>query len=107
MPKDLYRKGIAYGISKDYVIWLSKRRSGSFGSKAARILSVSPGSFDTEMGRIEERSGSGKMLETAALKRFGRPDEIAEVLAFCASEKASYLTGTDVLCDGGVVAGRG
>lgn len=98
---------MAYGISKDYVIWLSKRRSRSFGSIGARILSVSPGSFDTEMGRIEEASGSAKMLETAALKRFGRPDEIAQLLAFCASERASYLTGTDILCDGGVVAGRG
>ena len=47
-----------------------------------------------------------EMLKMAALKRPGNPEEIAEVLAFCASEKASYLTGTDVLCDGGVVASK-
>jgi NAD(P)-dependent dehydrogenase (short-subunit alcohol dehydrogenase family) len=34
----------------------------------------------------------------------GKVEEIGELLAFCASERASYLTGTDVLCDGGVVA---
>lgn len=106
MPKDLYRKGMAYGISKHFVIWLGRDRAGAFGEKGARILSVSPGSFDTEMGRLEEKSGSAEMLKTAALKRFGRPEEIAELLAFCASAKASYLTGTDLLCDGGVIAGR-
>lgn len=44
------------------------------------------------------------MIRHAALQRFGRPEEIAEVLAFCAGEKASYLTGVGILCDGGVVA---
>lgn len=45
------------------------------------------------------------MLRYSALARFAKPDEIAEVLAFCASPKASYLTGVDILCDGGVIAG--
>jgi NAD(P)-dependent dehydrogenase (short-subunit alcohol dehydrogenase family) len=44
------------------------------------------------------------MIESAALKRFGRAEEIAELLAFCASDKASYLTGVDIACDGGVLA---
>jgi NAD(P)-dependent dehydrogenase (short-subunit alcohol dehydrogenase family) len=38
------------------------------------------------------------------LKRFGKPEEIAELLAFCAGEKAGYLTGADILCDGGAIA---
>ena len=59
------------------------------------------------MGRLEEVSGSAEMLKKAAMKRFGRPEEIAELLAFCASDKASYLTGVDIVCDGGVVASRG
>jgi NAD(P)-dependent dehydrogenase (short-subunit alcohol dehydrogenase family) len=107
MPNDFYRRGMAYAFSKDFVIWISRHRAADFGKKGARVLSVSPGSFDTEMGRLEEKSGSAEMLKTAALKRFGRPEEIAHVLAFCASEKASYLTGIDLLCDGGVIAGRG
>jgi NAD(P)-dependent dehydrogenase (short-subunit alcohol dehydrogenase family) len=106
MPKELYRNGLAYGISKHFVIWFSKKSAADFGRNGARVVSVSPGTFDTEMGRLEEKSGSAEMLKTAALKRFGKPEEIAEVLAFCASEKAGYLTGTDILCDGGVVAGR-
>jgi len=106
MPTAFYRNGMAYSISKNFVIWYSKKNAARFGQKGARILSVSPGSFDTAMGRLEEKSGSAEMLKKAALKRFGRPEEIAELLAFCASEKASYITGVDILCDGGVVAGN-
>jgi len=97
----------AYPISKAFVVWYSADRAAAFGAKGARILSVSPGSFDTEMGRIEKDGGAGKLTEFAALKRFGRPEEIAELLAFCASEKPGYLTGVDILCDGGTKAGMG
>lgn len=106
MPSDFYRRGMAYGISKAFVMWYSARCAAKFGERGARIVSVSPGTFDTEMGRLEEKSGAMKMLDDAALRRPGRPEEIAEILVFCASEKASYLTGVDVLCDGGVIAGR-
>lgn len=106
MPKPLYQRGMAYAISKNFVMWYCRVSAARFGAKGARILSVSPGTFDTAMGRLEEKSGSMKMLDNAALKRPGKPEEIAAVLAFCASDNASYLTGVDVLCDGGVVAAR-
>ncbi len=106
LPNDFYRRGMAYSMSKDFVIWYSKHSAARFGEKGARILSVSPGTFDTEMGRLEEKSGSMEMLKQAALKRVGRPEEIAAVLAFFASDKASYVTGVDILCDGGVVASK-
>jgi NAD(P)-dependent dehydrogenase (short-subunit alcohol dehydrogenase family) len=106
MPKGLPRTGIAYTITKNFVVWYSKKNAARFGQKGARILSVSPGTFDTQMGRLEEKSGSTEMLKDAALKRIGRPEEIAELLAFCASDKASYITGTDILCDGGLIASK-
>jgi NAD(P)-dependent dehydrogenase (short-subunit alcohol dehydrogenase family) len=99
------RAGMAYPVSKHFVVWYCRRMAAEFGAKGARILSVSPGSIDTAMGRLEEDHGAGAMLEFAAIKRFGTVEEIAEVLAFCAGDKAGYLTGTDILCDGGVVAG--
>jgi len=99
------RSGSAYSLSKNFVIWYTAKMAAAFGAKGARILSVSPGSFDTAMGRLEEESGAGKLIEYAALRRFGKPDEIAELLAFCASEKPGYLTGVDILCDGGTRAG--
>jgi NAD(P)-dependent dehydrogenase (short-subunit alcohol dehydrogenase family) len=98
------RPGLAYAISKTFVVWYCRSQAERFGRRGARIVSVSPGSIDTQMGRLEEQSGSGAMIRYAALKRFGRPEEVAELLAFCASERAGYLTGTDILCDGGVVA---
>ena len=100
-----HRSSMAYLLSKNFVIWYSKTAAHRFGEKGARILSVSPGSIDTEMGQLEIKSGSVKILELAAMKRLGTPEEVAAVIAFSASEKASYLTGVDILCDGGVVAG--
>lgn len=101
------RAGQAYSLSKNFVIWYSKAMAARFGERGARIVSVSPGSFDTAMGRLEEKSGAGALLEYAALKRFGRPEEVAELLAFCASSGPGYLTGVDILCDGGTLAGMG
>ena len=95
------RPGAAYALSKNFVIWYSRRQAATFGERDARILSVSPGSFDTEMGRLEMDSGAGEFARHGALQRFGDVDEIAEVLAFCAGRKASYLTGTDIIVDGG------
>jgi len=104
-PKKV-RSGVAYGISKNFVIWYSKASAVKFGEKGIRILSVSPGSFETPMGALEEE-GVRKFLETSAIKRLGKVEEIAALLAFCASDKPGYLTGTDILCDGGCVAGLG
>lgn len=99
-----FRPGLAYSLSKSFVRWYCISQARRFGHRGARILSISPGSIDTDMGRLEAQSGAGAMIGHAALQRFGTADEVAELLAFCASENASYLTGIDILCDGGVVA---
>ena len=98
------RSGFAYAVSKSFVKWYSSAQAERFNGKGLRILSVSPGSIDTEMGRLEEKAGAGAMVADAAVPRWGRPEEMADLLAFCASTKAGYLTGTDLLNDGGVVA---
>jgi NAD(P)-dependent dehydrogenase (short-subunit alcohol dehydrogenase family) len=98
------RSGIAYAISKSFVRWYSISRAERFNARNLRIVSVSPGSVDTEMGRLEERAGAGAMVTDAAVPRWGTAEEMAELFAFCAGPKAGYLTGTDILNDGGVVA---
>jgi NAD(P)-dependent dehydrogenase (short-subunit alcohol dehydrogenase family) len=100
-----YRSEMAYLISKNFVIWYSRTEAQRFGEKGARILSVSPGSIDTEIGQLEKESGSEQILKYAAIKRFGTPDEVAGVIAFSADKQAAYLTGVDIPCDGGVIAG--
>ncbi|CQD03295.1 short chain dehydrogenase [Mycobacterium lentiflavum] len=98
------RSGIAYALSKSFVKWYSQSQAERFNARGLRIVSVSPGSTDTEMGRLEEQAGAGAMVTNAAVPRWGKPEEMAELLAFCASDKAGYLTGTDILNDGGVIA---
>ncbi|BBZ36199.1 SDR family oxidoreductase [Mycolicibacterium confluentis] len=98
------RSGISYALSKAYVKWYSSAQAERFNGRGLRIVSVSPGSIDTEMGRLEEQAGAGAMVADAAVPRWGRAEEMAELLAFCASARASYLTGTDILNDGGVIA---
>lgn len=98
------RSGVAYAVSKAFVKWYSVSQAERFNGRGLRIVSVSPGSIDTEMGRLEEQVGAGAMVADAAVPRWGKPEEMAELLAFCASDNAGYLTGTDILNDGGVVA---
>lgn len=94
--------GMAYSISKNFVIWYSRELTGPLGAQGARVVSVSPGSFDTAMGRLEDEAGAGDLARHSAFGRYGQVEEIASVLAFCAGGAPGYLTGTDVLVDGGV-----
>ena len=59
----------------------------------------------TMLLRLEEDHGGAALIRQAALKRLGNPGEVAELIAFCASAKPGYLTGVDILCDGGIKAG--
>lgn len=101
-PKSV-QAGVAYGISKNFVIWFAKQDAARFGKKGARVISVSPGNFETPMGELEKEEADA-YTKHCAIKRFGRVSEIASLFAYCASESAGYLTGVDILCDGGLVA---
>jgi NAD(P)-dependent dehydrogenase (short-subunit alcohol dehydrogenase family) len=98
------RSGLAYSVSKTFVRWYSSAQAERFNGRGLRIVSVSPGSVDTEMGLLEADAGAGAMVANAAVPRWGKAEEMAELLAFCASDRATYLTGTDILNDGGVIA---
>ena len=101
---DEMRSGLAYSVSKAFVRWYSTSQAERFNSRGLRIVSVSPGSVDTEMGLLEAEAGAGAMVTNAAVPRWGTAEEMAELFAFCASDRAGYLTGTDILNDGGVIA---
>jgi NAD(P)-dependent dehydrogenase (short-subunit alcohol dehydrogenase family) len=100
--------GLAYAVSKRGVVRLVERRAGVWGASGARLVSVSPGVIDTPMGRLEDANepSMADMVTASALAREGAADEVAAVAAFLVSEEASFVTGTDVLVDGGVVASQ-
>lgn len=98
------RAGAAYAISKYFVIWYAKSEAARFGKKGARVLSVTPGNFETPMGALEAEEAQ-TYLKFNALPRLGRPDEIAALYEAVSDPAMGYLTGTDILCDGGCVAG--
>jgi NAD(P)-dependent dehydrogenase (short-subunit alcohol dehydrogenase family) len=99
--------GAAYSYSKRGVQMLVRRQAGSFGQRGARICSISPGIIDTPMGRAEmDRNAlTETMVEVSALRRTARADELASVAVFLCSRAASFLTGADILVDGGFWAG--
>lgn len=98
--------GFAYALAKRGVIRLAQREAVRFGERGARLCSVSPGTIDTPMGRqeLEQQPEMATLAEMTPLGRNGRADELAAVIAFLLSDEASYVTGTDLLADGGTCA---
>jgi NAD(P)-dependent dehydrogenase (short-subunit alcohol dehydrogenase family) len=98
--------GTAYGVAKRGVQRLVQREAVAWGRAGARINSVSPGMIDTPMGRqeFEVQPLMQTMLDMTPLGREGRAEELADAVMFLLSDAASFVTGTDLLVDGGVVA---
>ncbi|WLR57142.1 SDR family NAD(P)-dependent oxidoreductase [Mesobacillus subterraneus] len=92
-----------YSAAKAGVINFTKALALELASFGIRVNSVSPGFVETpltEQGMKNEQFVKA-IRKNTALKRAGNPDEIADVIAFAASHEASYMTGSDILVDGG------
>lgn len=96
----------SYPFSKVAVIEMVKDRAWFWGQKGARVVSISPGTINTAMGRQEAEKSQqmAVLLENTPLRREGEAAEIASVVEFLVSDAASYITGTDILVDGGTIA---
>ena len=101
---NLAAAGQGYGYAKRGVMRLVAREAPAWGMRGARICSISPGIIDTPQGRQEfdEQPAMAMMIELTPIKRWGQPEEICNVVAFLLSEEASYMTGCDVVVDGGI-----
>jgi NAD(P)-dependent dehydrogenase (short-subunit alcohol dehydrogenase family) len=97
--------GISYSLTKQAVLKLVQSRAVTWGPLGARITSISPGMILTPMGRTEVQTKGGEMMQNAApLGRPGQAADIALAVQFLASDQASFISGTDLLIDGGSVA---
>src|SRR5246127_2591988 len=100
--------GIAYGIAKQANHIRVRAASAQWGRRGGRINSISPGIISTSMTQQELASpvgdGMREMIAASATGRVGTPDDIALATAFLLGPDASFITGTDLLVDGGVIA---
>jgi 3-oxoacyl-[acyl-carrier protein] reductase len=90
-----------YSASKAAISSFSKSLATELAARGIRVNSVSPGLIETAMGRSMSTSGREQVVARTALNRTGTPQEVAALVSFLASDKASYITGTDIPVDGG------
>lgn len=100
----------AYVASKGAVAAMTKSAAMTYGKERIRVNSIHPGFVETPMLVSEfEALPEGAREESVAaipLNRFADPSEISSVVAFLASDDSSYITGAEIVVDGGMLAGR-
>lgn len=89
-----------YSASKAGVVGITKSVARELVSRGIRCNAIAPGFIGTEM--TAEFSDNEAVIETIPMKRMGKPEEVAELIAFLASEKSSYITGQVINIDGGM-----
>lgn len=92
----------AYASSKAALIGAMKNLSGEVAANNIRVNAVAPGMIETDMGNEIEETLKAEMLSKVIMKRMGKPEEVANAIAFLASDMASYITGQVIRVDGGV-----
>lgn len=97
----------AYAASKNSILTLTKYLATDYAEQGIRINAVVPGNIKYPTGRWEELlqkdevGVNGYIEQNVPMKRFGRPEEIADMVVFLASERAAFMTGNTVVIDGG------
>lgn len=103
---EIENPGLAYAWAKHGVHHLVRREAVRLGPLGARACSISPGIIDTPQGRQEaaDKPSMRMLAEKTPLGRPSKAEEVAAVAAFLVSDAAGFLSGIDILVDGGVLA---
>jgi NAD(P)-dependent dehydrogenase (short-subunit alcohol dehydrogenase family) len=113
----LYHATLAYAAAKAALTNYSKGLSNEVALKGVRVIAVAPGYIETKAAeRLVERLAENAGTDVATARqglmdslgriptgRPGRPEEVAELIAFLVSDRASYITGTEYVIDGGTI----
>lgn len=91
-----------YSASKAGVIGFTKALAKELASRNITVNAVAPGYIDTDMTQAMSEDAKEAITQQIPLKRVGTPEDIAEAVAFLASDKASYITGQVLSVDGGM-----
>ena len=99
---------IGYAASKWAVRGMTKSAALELGRYGIRVNSVHPGGVDTPMLQQEDFEGVDQdaVFSAQPIPRIGRPEEIAQLVLFLASDESSFSTGAEFLADGGMMAGH-
>jgi 3-oxoacyl-[acyl-carrier protein] reductase len=93
---------IAYASTKGALETLVKHWAAILGPRGVRVNAIAPGVIDTDMSNFTKaEAGRAVALEMQALQRIGKPEDIADVVAFLASDGARWITGASIPVDGG------
>ena len=93
---------LAYASTKGALETLVRNWAAILGPRGIRVNAVAPGAIDTDMSNFTKTEAGREMtLGMQALKRIGKPDDVADVVAFLASDAARWITGASIPVDGG------
>ncbi|MES9719004.1 SDR family oxidoreductase, partial [Bacillus safensis] len=94
-----------YSASKGGIIAFTKSLALEVAQYNIRANVVAPGFIETQMTKKMDQKTLNKMLELIPLKRLGRPEEVANLVTFLASQLSEYITGKVFIIDGGLING--
>lgn len=93
----------AYAASKAGIVGFTKSIAQELGSRNIRVNAIAPGFIETDMTHyLNDGEGGGKWFEKIPMQRFGKPEEVANVALFLASDMSSYVTGQVISTCGGM-----
>ena len=91
-----------YSASKAGIIGLTKSFAKEMSSKGININAIAPGFIETDMTKVLDDKYVEEIVKTIPSKRVGRPEDIAKVALFLASDMSDYITGQTLMVDGGL-----